>query len=244
MACVTAQCSPRAAAFPPQPPPELAPFCSAGSSVLRRGPTPPLRACPPYGFAPSRSALLSWQGQRRSPGSRACCFPACSGSQTTGDSACPRDDGQADVAFPCNGSGRHLHLNFRSSIPGPPVPLFTLRRPPRDYRRKTRGQGGSLLLSCRTLSFPTTCRFIPAHPLLFRVSTVLQNQNLKVESRKGAGPGPTGSRWFPFPAHQTGRADFPHPAFRQISPQAHGRGPMCTSRNRSTPNVPNTTASE
>jgi hypothetical protein len=27
-----------------------------------------------------------------------------------------------------------------------------------------------------------------------------------VESRKGAGPGPTGSRWFPFPAHQTGRA--------------------------------------
>jgi len=27
-----------------------------------------------------------------------------------------------------------------------------------------------------------------------------------VESRKGARPGPTGSRWFPFPAHQTGRA--------------------------------------
>ena len=27
---------------------------------------------------------------------------------------------------------------------------------------------------------------------------------------------------FPFPAHQTGRADFPHPAFRQTSRQAHG----------------------
>jgi hypothetical protein len=74
--------------------------------------------------------------------------------------------------------------------------------------------------------------------------TLRQTTNLKVESRKGARPGPTGSRWFPFPAHQTGRADFPHPAFRQISPQAHGRGPRCTSRNRSTPNVPNTTASE
>src|SRR5208282_865495 len=29
---------------------------------------------------------------------------------------------------------------------------------------------------------------------------------------------------FPFPAHQTGRADFPHPAFRQTSWQAHGVG--------------------
>ncbi|MFN0164889.1 MAG: hypothetical protein ACKV22_00540, partial [Bryobacteraceae bacterium] len=34
--------------------------------------------------------------------------------------------------------------------------------PPRDDRRKTRGQDGSLLLSCRALSSPTTCRFIPA----------------------------------------------------------------------------------
>src|SRR6266852_5377645 len=40
-----------------------------------------------------------------------------------------------------------------------------------------------------------------------------------VESRKGAGPGPTGSRWFPFPAHQTGRVHFEHPAFRLVSPQ-------------------------
>ena len=32
--------------------------------------------------------------------------------------------------------------------------------------RKTRGQDGSLLLSCKTLSFSTSCRFIPAlgHP--------------------------------------------------------------------------------
>ena len=53
--------------------------------------------------------------------------------------------------------------SFRSSIPGPPMPLSMLRLPPRDDRRKTRGQDGSLLLSCRALSSPTTCRFIPAH---------------------------------------------------------------------------------
>ena len=35
---------------------------------------------------------------------------------------------------------------------------------------------------------------------------------------EGRGAGPTGSRPFPFPAHQTGRARFEHPAFRQISP--------------------------
>jgi len=54
-------------------------------------------------------------------------------------------------------------LVFRSSIPCPPAPLFTLRAPPRDEPRKTRGQDGSLLLSCKTLSFSTSCRFIPAH---------------------------------------------------------------------------------
>ena len=31
---------------------------------------------------------------------------------------------------------------FRSSIPGPPMPLFTLHVPPRDGPRKTRGQDG------------------------------------------------------------------------------------------------------
>jgi hypothetical protein len=41
----------------------------------------------------------------------------------------------------------------------------------------------------------------------------------RVESRKGAWPGPTGSRLFPFPAHQTGRVHFGHPAFRLASPQ-------------------------
>jgi hypothetical protein len=33
-----------------------------------------------------------------------------------------------------------LIANFRSSIPSPPIPLFTLRRAPRDAQRKTRGR--------------------------------------------------------------------------------------------------------
>src|ERR1700739_143841 len=43
----------------------------------------------------------------------------------------------------------------------------------------------------------------------------------RVEERRGAGP--TGSRPFPLPAHQPGRADFPHPAFRLVSSQSTGR---------------------
>ena len=51
---------------------------------------------------------------------------------------------------------------FRSSIPCPLMPrayaaTTASRPPPQDSR-----SGGSLLLSCRTLSFPTACRFIPA----------------------------------------------------------------------------------
>src|SRR5262245_31996276 len=52
---------------------------------------------------------------------------------------------------------------FEAQSPGPPIPLSTLRAPPHDVTRKTRGQDGfAVLLSCRALSSPTTCRFIPA----------------------------------------------------------------------------------
>ena len=57
---------------------------------------------------------------------------------------------------------------FHGSIPSPPVPLSTLRPRCRQRRRMTRGQDGSLLLSCGALSSPTSRRFIPAlslHPL-------------------------------------------------------------------------------
>ncbi len=63
-----------------------------------------------------------------------------------------------------------------------------------------------------------------------------------VESRKGAVPAAVrAADPFPFPAHQTGRAQLEHPAFRQTLPMAHGRRPKWTSRSRNTPNFPNTT---
>jgi len=51
---------------------------------------------------------------------------------------------------------------LEAQSPGPPMPLSTLPPPPRDGHGKTRGQDGSLFLSCRALSSPATCRFIPA----------------------------------------------------------------------------------
>ena len=53
----------------------------------------------------------------------------------------------------------------------------------------------------------------------------------RVEERRGVGGHP-----FPFPAHQTGRADFQHPAFRQSSHDAHAGARR---RRRITPSSPN-----
>src|SRR5688572_5718640 len=48
---------------------------------------------------------------------------------------------------------------------------------------------------------------------------------------------------FPAPAHQTGRAEIPHPAFRQTSARAHAERHRIV-RNEWTPNTPNTTSKE
>src|SRR6516165_10819824 len=85
-ACVIGRCSPLSVPFPSQPPLKLALLCSAGSAVLRHSPTSPVRTCPPFGLWPLRTGLvLSSKTCWRSPGSRACCFSACAGSQTTQD---------------------------------------------------------------------------------------------------------------------------------------------------------------
>ena len=93
-----------------------------------------------------------------------------------------------DVAFPKRPQGRHPELSFRSSIPGPLMPLSTLRRPPRGGLRKTRGQDGSLLLSCETLAFSTSCRFIPTHgrkTLVHGVSRGFRAANRRAPKRGG-----------------------------------------------------------
>jgi len=67
------------------------------------------------------------------------------------------------VAFrPCK-SVSVLIASFRSSIPSPPVPLFYASRCTSRCSTQNSGPSGSLLLSRRTLSFPASCRFSPAH---------------------------------------------------------------------------------
>src|SRR6266478_2476549 len=85
-ACEMERCSPQSAPFPPQPPQKTDLPCSAGSPVLRHSPTSPVRSRPPFGLWPSRTGLdRVTKTCRRYPGSRACCFSACAGSQTTQD---------------------------------------------------------------------------------------------------------------------------------------------------------------
>jgi hypothetical protein len=74
---------------------------------------------------------------------------------------------------------------FAAQSPTPPIPLFTLRRAPRDAQRKTRGQSGSLLLLCKASSSSASDRLsgkamartglrmmptFPSPPLKFRTA--------------------------------------------------------------------------
>ena len=83
------------------------------------------------------------------------------GSWTTSGLSGTRHGVPVSVAFPLEAHGRRPKCAFRSSIPGPSMPLSTLHLAPHGSRRKTRGQDGSLLLSCGALSSPTARRFIP-----------------------------------------------------------------------------------
>jgi hypothetical protein len=69
-----------------------------------------------------------------------------------------------DVAFRIKELRQHSDFRtFRGSMAGLHVPLSTLHVQPCDCPRMTRGQVGSLRLTCTTLSFATPRRFIPAH---------------------------------------------------------------------------------
>jgi hypothetical protein len=83
------------------------------------------------------------------------------GSWTTPGWASARVFAPAHVAFPLLGLGRHPEFVFRSSIPRPSMPLFTLHPAPRGTQRKTQGQDGSLLLSCGALFIPD---YTPVYP--------------------------------------------------------------------------------
>jgi hypothetical protein len=88
------------------------------------------------------------------------------------------------VAFPLGAHGRRPNCVFRSSIPGPSMPLSTLHPAPRGTQRKTRGQDGSLFLSCGAPSSPTTRRFIPTIALPYGHGS--ERCRIPSRDRKGA----------------------------------------------------------
>ena len=120
--CWTERCSPWPAPFSPQAPPKISPLCSSGSSILRRGPTPPEPTRLPCGFGPSQTGLVPLRAEalQRSPGSRACCFSACAGSKTTQDRLLARDIANQPCCLPpIRRESASRFCVFRSSIAWP-----------------------------------------------------------------------------------------------------------------------------
>src|SRR5277367_6136335 len=162
--CWTDGCSPRSAAFPPHSPPSTARFCSNDSSVLCRCPTPRGRSCGPCGLSlhppscywlaagvsevsrfscmklPGVSGVYDYAGPDRNLRyrSRPCCLPPMQKRK------------RPDCIF--------SELNTQPTCTPVYASPYTSRCPTQNS-----GPSGSLLLSRRTLSFPDSCRFIPAH---------------------------------------------------------------------------------
>ncbi len=86
---------------------------------------------------PPHCAAHRGQSMPRSLGSRACSFSACSGSAITQGRPVARACAAGHVAFLFCLQSRRPELVLRSSIPGPPIHLSTLRPPPHDAVRET-----------------------------------------------------------------------------------------------------------
>jgi hypothetical protein len=113
--------------------------------------------------SPSGPRFLKAEAPPGPPGSRAMSFHACLRSPTP--QSCPgsRDSDPVHVAFRfVRQRQRSVPNVFEAQYSAHMCPCRTLRFTPCDVPRMTRGQDGSLLLSCVTLSFTTQCRFSPA----------------------------------------------------------------------------------
>jgi hypothetical protein len=93
-------------------------------------------------LSPSPTGLScgSLQAPPRSPGSRAWSFQTCVGSTTTQDRPGTCVSAPVRIAFRFDDSVGVPIAIFRSSIPSPSVPVFTLQRWLHSARCKTRGR--------------------------------------------------------------------------------------------------------
>jgi hypothetical protein len=143
--------------------------CSPASSVLRVRLTARRRACRPY--RPRRSPTgprLVTRTSLGSPGSRVWNFHACSGSSTPPQTPAPHRSGVGVVAFSILEQDRPAKLRdfgapWLACAFHPTGRLDESRyRPPPSVG----GRSDRLSLLRRTLSFPISNRFIPAHSSL------------------------------------------------------------------------------
>jgi hypothetical protein len=143
-----------------------APRCSSTSLVVRDRPTPHRRACQPCGTKPSLTGPRPNGHHGRRWGlpvlARGVSIHAW-GLRLRRARAKLALALRAVVAFRLAERHRARSGLFRRSIPGLHVPASTPRWLLHDRPRMTRGQDGSLGLSCVTLPFTTRRRFIPAH---------------------------------------------------------------------------------
>ena len=112
-----------------------------------------------FAFTRRPVAKGSLQASPRSPGSRAWSFQTCMGSKTTQGRPAPRAVAAGRMAFRGGYSVGALIANFRSSIPSPSFPLFTLRWTLRSAQRKTRGRADRYSFLVRLFHSSTPCRF-------------------------------------------------------------------------------------
>ena len=109
----------------------------------------------------------AWQKDAGSPDSRPRCLRACAGSLTAWGPCLPHHCARRGVALGLSPEPRHPEQpaaltagrGFRGSIPGPRVPLSTLRPVPCGSSRMTRGRRSWLSLQHVKLSFTIPCRF-------------------------------------------------------------------------------------
>ena len=132
-------------------------LCSNDSSVLCRCPTPRRRTCGPCGLSlhpPTCGLGFTRRCLRGLPVLVLEASRRAVGSSTTPDRAGTRAIAPTHVACRTlqRASASGLHL-FGAQYPPHLFPCLRFVRAPRDTQRKTRGQGGSLILSREASSF-------------------------------------------------------------------------------------------
>lgn len=158
-ACFAGPCSPWSPPFAPPPPPPVARLCSGTSPVLRGGPTSQVRSSSAIALGlpdATRGACRHGQTWDLPVPMRGASVRA-QGLTTARGSDASRDNDAAVVAFRLLARRRLPGVAFlRGSIPGPHVPLSTLRLDPYGPTRMTRSWCESLALHHLELSSMNT----------------------------------------------------------------------------------------